>query len=198
MKKYLLIAICFVSLNSFGYAAEFKNFTSNGVEYVWDEEESYEAGLAVYLAAFRKLYAELQVEKSEEHFKEAMKHEMELAHDHSDYIHWVIAKKEGQIIGVGMFEFLNYPEVYVREIAVLPEFQRQGIGTQLTFAPLRSDSDIQKITLVTRHVNKPAVEFYKALGFDLSAYMHPEYDPAKYCGMEWVNTGVLPLYIAQE
>lgn len=195
MKKALLVFALLLCLNTVAFARDFTNFAHNGVEYVWNETENYEKALTVYLNAFRKLYGELKVEKTEEHFREVMKHELELAAEHKDYIHWLLAKKEGQIVGLAIYEFDKYPALYVRELAVLPEYQNQGIGTQLTYAPLRQDSKIEKISIVTRHVNKSAVGFYKAIGFLPSSYMHPEYDPAKYCGMEWVNQGVLPASI---
>jgi ribosomal protein S18 acetylase RimI-like enzyme len=193
MKKFLLVLIL-LSVSLFGRT--FTNFSYNGVDYVWNESQNYEKALTVYLEAFRTLYKELKVEKSEEHFKETMKHELELAKEHPDYIHWCVARKEGQIVGIAIFEFLNYPAIYVRELAVLPAFQHQGIGTQLSYAPVRDDPQIEKISIVTRHVNTTAVGFYKAIGFSPSSYMHPEYSPSVYCGMEWVNKGEKPSQIS--
>ncbi len=166
------------------FSVEFTDFANNGTEYVWDQSNLYEEALTVYLEAFRKLYTELEVKDREEHFKETMHNELTLVKQHPDKIHWLIAKNDDKMIGLAIFELFEYPNVYIRELAVLPEYQRQGIGRQLTFAILKDNSDIRKISIITRNINKPSIEFYSTLGFHPSDFCHAEYDPKKYFGME--------------
>ncbi len=182
MKTFLFL---FALVLSNIHAYEFQDFTENGVEYVWDRKELYEEGLGVYLAAFRTLYTELGVENRESHFRETMKHELELVEAHPNEIHWLLALKDEKVVGISIVELFTYPDLYVRELAVLPEYQMRGIGKALTFAPLKDLPDLRKISIVTRKINVPAITFYTVLGFTVSDFTHSGYDPNRYIGMEW-------------
>lgn len=186
MKK-ILILLCVLTNTLFSNQFKFNDFEKNGIRYVWDQPELYEKGLTVYLEAFRTLYTALNVENRESHFQETMKHELELVKAHPKEIHWLVAMKGDRSVGLSIYEFYTYPDIYVREVAVLPEYQRKGIGRELTFAPLRDLSDVRKVAIVTRKVNKPAIAFYESLGFHTSDFSHSEYDPHKYIGMEWIK-----------
>ena len=54
--------------------------------------------------------------------------------------------------------------VFVQDILVFPEKQRQGVGTALLKAVLDRYPDVRQIELVTDNTPK-AVAFYKSLGF---------------------------------
>lgn len=183
MRFFLILLALSHTLFSF----EFENFKENGIDYVWDDQSLYNQGLNVYLQAFRKLYTELNVENRESHFQETMASELKLNKENPELNHWLLAKKEGQVVGIAIFELNNYPNVYIRELAVLPEFQKQGIGKELNFGIIKSIPQIERIQIVTRHINKPAIDFYLALGFFKSDFCHSQYDPNRYLGMEWIN-----------
>jgi ribosomal protein S18 acetylase RimI-like enzyme len=183
MKTIFFFLLCF-ALPCYG----FKDFKQGEIEYLWDRTDKYEEGLQVYLQAFRKLYTELNVEGREEHFAGVMKEELKLAKENPKNIHWLIAYKDGKPIGLGIYEMFAYPDLYIREMAVMPEYQRMGIGKVLAFAPLKDLPDLRKILIVTRRINKPAISFYEAIGFAHSDFCHATYNPERYLGMEWVNS----------
>lgn len=184
MKRgWLFFFFIFTAFQSFAF--ELKNFEKEGIEYVWDRKDLMDQGLQVYLEAFSTLYSALNVENRESHFVETMKHEKELAEKNPENIRWLIALKEGKAVGISIVEFFKYPDVYVRELAVLPDYQKKGIGKTMTFALLKDLPDLKKISIVTRRINLPAIDFYKALGFAVTDFSHSEYDPNRYIGMEW-------------
>ena len=70
-------------------------------------------------------------------------------------------------VDVGRLRIVRDGEsIYVGGIQILPEFQRQGIGTSI-FDDLISESSRTKspITLEVHDVNLIAVDFYKKIGF---------------------------------
>ncbi len=100
----------------------------------------------------------------------------------------VTAKKEEISVGFAIFEMKTYPaSVYLAELVVDSNFQRQGIGKNLVFSVLKRFPEVGKIVLVTRKANFQASAFYPAIGFISSAYMHPGYDPEIYEGFEFMN-----------
>ena len=54
--------------------------------------------------------------------------------------------------------------VFIQDILVYPEKQRQGIGTALLKAVLAKYPDVRQIELITDNTPK-TVAFYKSLGF---------------------------------
>lgn len=57
--------------------------------------------------------------------------------------------------------------VFVQDIIVLPEYQRQGIGTQLLQAILDKYQDVYQVELLTDYTEKTKA-FYRSLGLTAS------------------------------
>ena len=64
---------------------------------------------------------------------------------------------------------------YLAEMAVLPEYQCQGIGKKLVFSIFDKDPNAKKILLVTKKDNKGSQSFYEKIGFKHSSFQHPNY-----------------------
>ncbi len=60
--------------------------------------------------------------------------------------------------------------VYIQDILVLPEYQRQGIGTALVWAVLERFREVRQIVLATDNTPK-TIAFYESLGFVQMAKM---------------------------
>lgn len=183
MKKivtFFLLVIFSLTLSAF----ELKNFSYNNIDYQWDRKERYEEALDVYVGSFQESYRKLGLGDCADHFKEQRVTERRLAEENPANNHWLLAMRGDKVVGVAIFEFDHYPNLYVRELAVLPEYQRQGIGKNLSFGPVR-DNSIERVSILTRRANTTAVAFYKALGFKETDYGHEGYDLVRYVGMEW-------------
>lgn len=73
------------------------------------------------------------------------------------------AFEEENLIGVGSF-FFDLPSVRLRKLAVLPEKQGRGIGSNLIrFAA--NQPDLQKADYIWCDAREDAVAFYQRLGF---------------------------------
>ena len=58
----------------------------------------------------------------------------------------------------------GYSVVFIQDILVFPEYQRQGIGTQLLQEIMNRFPDVYQMELMTDNTAK-TVSFYQALGF---------------------------------
>ena len=78
--------------------------------------------------------------------------------------------EEGKLIGFLRTVGDGYSILYIQDIIVLPEYQRQGIGTQLLRQTLEHFKEVYQIILTTDSELK-TVAFYEANGFTaLSKY----------------------------
>ena len=99
---------------------------------------------------------------------------------------WIAEDRNGpdQGPGIGFLVARNGgPEWELENIAVLPEFRRQGVGRALLSALLDEARVLQaeRILLEVRASNQPAIRFYNSDGFQLLArragyYRNPEED----------------------
>lgn len=77
----------------------------------------------------------------------------------------VLAAYEGDaLLGVIRVVGDGYTIVFIQDILVYPEKQRQGVGTALLKAVLQRYSNVRQIELATDDTPK-TVAFYKSLGF---------------------------------
>ena len=77
----------------------------------------------------------------------------------------VLAAYEGdELLGIIRVVGDGFTIVFVQDILVFPEKQRQGVGTALLKAVLEKYPDVRQIELVTDNTPK-TVAFYKSLGF---------------------------------
>ena len=72
--------------------------------------------------------------------------------------------EEGKLIGFLRAVGDGYSILYIQDIIVLPEYQRQGIGTQLLRQTLEYFNEVYQIILTTDSEVKTIV-FYEANGF---------------------------------
>ena len=78
--------------------------------------------------------------------------------------------EEGKLIGFLRAVGDGYSIVYIQDIIVLPEYHRQGIGTQLLCQTLEYFNEVYQIILTTDSELK-TIAFYEANGFTaLSKY----------------------------
>ncbi len=77
----------------------------------------------------------------------------------------VLAAYEGEeLLGIIRVVGDGFTIVFVQDILVFPQKQRQGVGTALLKAVLAKYPDVRQIELVTDNTPK-TVAFYKSLGF---------------------------------
>ena len=72
--------------------------------------------------------------------------------------------EEGKLIGFLRAVGDGYSILYIQDIIVLPEYQRQGIGTQLLRQTLEYFNEVYQIILTTDSEVK-TIAFYEANGF---------------------------------
>lgn len=90
-----------------------------------------------------------------------------------------VYEQDGQVTGyAGMFKALD--EGNIANIAVFPEYRRQGIGEALLAALIDEGrkEGLSRMFLEVRETNYPAVALYKKLGFTEAGYRKDYYhDP---------------------
>ena len=69
----------------------------------------------------------------------------------------------GKLVGVIRAVGDGASIVFLQDLLVLPEYQRQGIGTRLMQAALEKFADIYQLALLTEAIDKN-IAFYKSLG----------------------------------
>ena len=72
--------------------------------------------------------------------------------------------EEGKLIGFLRAVGDGYSILYIQDIIVLPEYQRQGIGTQLLRQTMKHFKEVYQLILTTDSELK-TVAFYEANGF---------------------------------
>lgn len=116
------------------------------------------------------------------------KEDLEEAKTSSKGIKLLVAIKEGKIVARSTAEVQEEERgkkvLYIRQLAVHPLYQKQGIGSMLMGWYEQQYNDVNAIVLVTRVVNEEAKGFYtnKKLGFTQGGYTHPEYSLERYTG----------------
>lgn len=91
---------------------------------------------------------------------------------------------QNSLVAFAIFEKWDRQSYYLAEMAVLPEYQRKGIGKQLVFSIFAEDQETRKILLVTEKGNTWSQDFYEKIGFKPSPFQHPDY-PANFIGYEF-------------
>jgi ribosomal protein S18 acetylase RimI-like enzyme len=90
-----------------------------------------------------------------------------------------------RIVGFVVFERWGDQSYYLAEMAIAPEYQRQGLGKQLVFSIFDKDPTTQKIVLVTEEANRSAQLFYEKIGFTRTSFSHPDY--VNFIGYEFLR-----------
>ena len=80
-----------------------------------------------------------------------------------DTSHFAVATLDGNVVGyMGLQIFSG--EGYVTNVAVLPEYRRQGIAKMLIEKQMQNKMSF--ITLEVRESNLPAIKLYESCGFE--------------------------------
>lgn len=74
------------------------------------------------------------------------------------------AYEEEKLIGIVRVVGDGYSIIYIQDILVLPEYQRQGIGRALLEKVLETYRHVYQKTLLTDNTEK-TIQFYKSVGF---------------------------------
>ncbi len=87
---------------------------------------------------------------------------------------------------IGMY--LSFEEANITNVAVSPEYRKQGFGEQLVLGAknFATERNIEKIFLEVRVSNEPAISLYKKMGFEnlgvrKKFYEHPVEDAYIMC-----------------
>ncbi len=81
----------------------------------------------------------------------------------SDTSHFYVALSDGEVVGYMGLQIFSR-EGYVTNVAVLPDYRRQGIAAKLIERAVQNDMDF--ITLEVRKSNAPAIALYEKAGFE--------------------------------
>jgi ribosomal protein S18 acetylase RimI-like enzyme len=79
-----------------------------------------------------------------------------------------LIKNGDEIVGNISYENKGPDHLYISGIAVRPEFQGRGLGTQALKQILDQHSEVSRIDLVT-HPDNPALKLYESLGFTVES-----------------------------
>lgn len=84
----------------------------------------------------------------------------------NEYSLWLVEEREGVAVAYVGSQSCP-PEADVMNVAVAPEFRRQGIGEGLMVALMDAlrDKGMESLTLEVRASNSPAISLYDRLGF---------------------------------
>jgi len=91
-----------------------------------------------------------------------------------------------KLVGFAIFQKWEEHTYYLAEMAILPEYQRKGIGKQLVFSIFEHDESANKILLITEEKNQWSQSFYEKIGFKRSSFQHPNY-PENFIGFEYYS-----------
>ena len=89
-----------------------------------------------------------------------------------------------ELVGAAILEPLKEEPstIYVRQFAVHPNYQNQGIGRGMMETIERVFTEFDQLVLLVRSINNPAIHFYENLKYERSGYMHPDYRNKPYIG----------------
>jgi len=179
LSSYFFILSCGVQKNEVPIALQWISDSNLG-----QEEEVF---VSSFLEAYKNFSEEqLKINKSKkEWLKNGFKAEQDEFEKENGKVFIVSAKKNSKVVGFASFnETESKGEVYIRQLAVAPEYWKQGIGKKLVFSINKKISNIKKYVLVTRRCNFGAKNFYTNLGFKEFEYQHEGLDPKQYVGYE--------------
>lgn len=185
--------ICFLLFCVAGFGWDLQDFEAEGYSFQWDREEDFQKASEVFFESFKAAYRDVSPEQLgseniEAFLQEVVQEELELQQKASDTVHWLIVKKDDDVVGLFILELNQYPLVYGRQMAIKPEYTRKGIGKLIANVVIQNLPHAERFAIITRVFNQPSICFFKSLGFKQSEYMHEGYDPNKYVGYEYSPT----------
>lgn len=90
-----------------------------------------------------------------------------------------VAEKDGSPAGFAAAQYLAWNRrVVLHHLYVAPAFRRQGVGSRLLFAldAFARSVEARHLWLETQNVNHPAIQFYRAAGFEFCGFDDSLYD----------------------
>ena len=76
----------------------------------------------------------------------------------------IIAKDNGNVVGIGRLQFNSGTEAQIRYMAVEKAYERQGIGKKIVEA-LEQQAELNHRNFILLDAREPAVGFYENLGY---------------------------------
>lgn len=74
-------------------------------------------------------------------------------------------------------------ELYMRQLAVSPDFQKMGVARKLTSFAIEDVPGVHTVSVSCRRTNSSGLAFYESLGFSANAACHHSLNPNVYAGM---------------
>ena len=196
MNKTNLLSIVFLLTSSFFISSREAQKNEDSIELQWISDSDLKREEEIFVSSFLEGYKDFPEAKSKtkQNRKEGLKNAFEKERiefkKSNGKILLVSAKKNSEVVGFALFNKTeNKGEIYIRQLAVAPEYWKQGIGKQLVFSINKKINGIKKYVLVTRRINIGAKNFYTKLGFKESEYEHEGLDPKQYVGYELAVEG---------
>lgn len=99
----------------------------------------------------------------------------------NEFSHFFAHEIEGKIVGYACVRIM-YEEAQICNIAVLPEYRRQGIATELLkmVAEFSKEKGCERAELEVNVANLPAVELYRKCGYDEAGIRKNFYRKSRY------------------
>ena len=162
--------------------------------FLWNAERTYVSAKNLLVVAFLEAYAAfsedelgLQVSKRE-WLEETAANEMNIKEKDPNRYQWLIASRADALVGLMVLDIgcdgIHHAcptDATIRQLAILPKFQRQRLGLAQEFGlqVLRHYPSICRLKASTRCQNQAAQYLLKKFGFHLLAEDNPEF-PARH------------------
>lgn len=190
--SFLLLILIFTSLQA-SWNATIKGGLPVSLS-ICDHDLSQEK--VVFKTSFRTAYQGTEIENMVQKKHGSLDHFLDVAFedDETDFLAkksatlFISAKNQnGEVIGFVSFDKhqasdSDLANVYVRSLAILPQYQHKNLGAILMYSFLNIWPDYHCVKLVTRRLNASAVGFYTKMGFKDYGYVHEGFDPSVYVG----------------
>ena len=197
LHRIIILSICF-TISQFSYS--FGNIECKQIKFYNDLTTEKD----VFLEAFNTAYGKLTLEqlfgtkykwKDVNEFLDAVWNEVELKLRSSRPDFYLVSAKENknQVVGLIAFEKTKGNEVYVKHLAVHPQYQQKGIMTQLAYSMKDLTPNMKKVSFVTRKTNEPLIKIVKNLGFKETNFQGEDWNPEFFQKYELDEEGIKKL-----
>lgn len=107
--------------------------------------------------------------------------------------YYIVAKAGDRVAGHGGL-WTVFDEGHITNIAVRPEYQRQGVASQIlkNFLEFAQEYEMSFLTLEVRRSNHPAIELYRKFGFEEAGMRKEYYEDNR------EDAVIMTLYLKQE
>ena len=100
----------------------------------------------------------------------------------NESFHIMACDKNNNVVGAGRLHFNNEREAQIRYMAVVPEYEKQGIGT-LILEALEQHAKENNCKTIMLHARENAVGFYQKKGYELLEKSHLLFDSIQHYRM---------------